>query len=179
MNSHRPYTEAEIKIIRQSMLDVYSTFKKRITDGRGDKIKGDLEKLAGGRVYSGQDALKIGLIDEIGGLNEAITHAASLAKLEKGEYKTHLTPTPKSGLEGMLAGPEKRDRDDEFIHMTSATQPTALIQQFLLSSPTLQVLSPNQRQQLQQFITRVQSYSHHNILLIGPSIQVPQLMAQP
>ena len=177
MNSHRPYTEAEIKIIRQSMLDVYSTFKKRITDGRGDKIKGDLEKLAGGRVYSGQDALKIGLIDEIGGLNEAIAHAASLAKLEKDEYKTHLTPTPKSGLEGMFGGPEKRNRNDEFIHMTSATKPTALIQQYLLSSPTLQVLSPNQRQQLQEFITRVQSYSHHNILLIGPSIQVPQLMA--
>ena len=135
MNSHRPYTEAETKIIRESMLDVYTTFKKRITDGRGDRIKGDLEKLAGGRVYSGQDALKLGLVDTIGGLNEAIAHAAKLAKLAKGEYKTHLTPTPKSGLEGMFSGPEKRDDDDEFIRMSSPGKPAALIQQQLLNSP--------------------------------------------
>jgi len=179
MNSHRPYTEAETAIIRKSMLDVYGTFKKRITDGRGDKIKGDLEKLAGGRVYSGKDALDIGLIDEIGGLNEAITHAAKLAKLEEGDYKTYLTPTPKSGLEGMFAGPDKRDKDDEFIQMTSASKPASLIQQHFLSSPALQVLTPSQRLQLQHFISRVQSYSKHNILLIGPDIQVPGLMSQP
>jgi len=176
MNSHRPYTEAETKIIRESMLDVYTTFKKRITDGRGDRIKGDLEKLAGGRVYSGQDALKLGLVDTIGGLNEAIAHAAKLAKLAKGEYKTHLTPTPKSGLEGMFSGPEKRDDDDEFIRMSSPGKPAALIQQQLLNSPALQILTVNQRQQLKHFISRVQSYSKHSILLIGPDIQVPRLI---
>ena len=175
MNSYRPYTEAETKIIRGSMLEVYATFKKRITDGRGDRIKGDLEKLAGGRVYSGKDALKVGLVDTLGGLNEAIAHAAKLAELEEGDYETLLTPTPKSGLEGLFAGPEKRDDDDEFIRMSSTPKPAALIQQQLLNAPALQVLTVNQRQQLQQFISRVQTYSKHNILLIGPDIQPPSM----
>lgn len=175
MNTHRPYTEAETKIIRDSMLDVYGTFKKRITDGRGDRIKGELEKLAGGRVYSGTDALKIGLVDQIGGLNEAITHAAKLAKLEDDDYETHLSPEPKSGLEGMFAGPEKRDDDDEFIQMSSQRAPSNLIQQQLLNSPTLQILPASQRRQISDFIEQVQAYNKHNILLIGQDIQIPGL----
>lgn len=175
INNHRPYTEEETKIIRQSMLDVYGTFKKRITDGRGDKIKGDLEKLAGGRVYSGKDALNIGLIDELGGLNEAIDHAATLAKLEDGNYETHLTPSPKSGLEGMLSGPEKPGKDDEFIQMSTPPSSVTLLQQQLLTTPTLQLLPDRQKQQLQHLISRIQSSTNHSILLIGPDIHVPGL----
>lgn len=176
MNSHRPYTQAETKIIRDSMLEVYGTFKKRIIDGRGNKIKGDLESLAGGRVYSGRDALGIGLIDEIGGLNEAIAHAAVLAKLEVGDYETHLTPAPKSGLDGLFAGPSKPDKDDEFIQMTRQNQSSAsVLQQHLLSSPALQILSPGQQRQLAQLLKQMQSQAQqqHVIQLISPAIPVP------
>ena len=177
MNSHRPYTAEETKIVRESMLDVYGTFKKRITDGRGNRIKGDLEKLAGGRVYSGKDALKIGLVDELGGLNEAIAHAAKLAKLEEGKYETHLTPTPKSGLDGLFAKPEKPGKDDEFIRMSAPKPSFSLIQKQLLNTPALQVLTANQKQQLELFMSRIQSYAGHNILLIGPDLQLPGLKA--
>ena len=173
MNSHRAYTPAEAQLIRKSMTDVYATFKKRITDGRGDRIKGDLEKLAGGRVYSGKDALTIGLVDEIGGLNEAINHAAKLAELDT--YETHLTPEPKSGLDGLFAGPEKRDDDDEFIRASQARQTATLIRKHILSSTSLQLLKPNQRQQLNQFIQRIESYQKQSILLIGPDLQIPGL----
>lgn len=172
VNSHRAYTPAEADLIRKSMVDVYGTFKKRITDGRGDRIKGDLEKLAGGRVYSGKDALAIGLVDEIGGINEAIAHAAKLAKIQ--DYKTHLTPEPKSGLEGVFAGPDKKgDDDDEFIRASAARQPAALIRRQTLAIPGARLLKPSQRRQLDQFIRRVESYQKHSILLIGPDIQVP------
>lgn len=173
MSTNRGYTPAEVELIRKSMLDVYGTFKKRITDGRGNRIKGDLEKLAGGRVYSGRDALAIGLVDEIGGLNEAIAHAAGLAKLE--EYDTHLSPEPKSGLEGMFAGSDKKDDDDEFIRMTSPRKHATLIQNHLLAIPGIQILKPEQRAQLDNFIKRIESYQKHSILLIGPDIQVPKL----
>ncbi|MCP5534699.1 MAG: signal peptide peptidase SppA [Akkermansiaceae bacterium] len=171
MSTHRGYTPAEAELIRKSMLDVYGTFKKRITDGRGNRIKGDLEKLAGGRVYSGRDALAIGLVDEIGGLNEAIAHAASLAKL--AEYETHLSPEPKSGLEGMFSGPDKPGEDDEFIRMTSPRGHAALIQQHLLAVPGIQLLTPGQRAQLENLVRRIESYQQHSILLIGPDIKVP------
>ena len=175
MNSHRPYTTEETKIIRESMLDVYGTFKKRIIDGRGKRIKGDLEQLAGGRVYSGKDALNIGLIDELGGLNEAIAHAAKLAKLDEGEYETYLTPTPKSGLDGLFSEPQKPGKDDEFIHLSSPDRSFALIQKELLNMPALEVLTANQKQQLELFMSRIKSYANQNILLIGPDIQIPGL----
>jgi len=173
MSTQRGFTPAEAEIIRKSMLDVYSTFKKRIIEGRGKRIKGDLEKLAGGRVYSGRDALKIGLIDEIGGLNEAIAHAASLAKLV--DYQAHLIPEPKSQLEGMLAGPnQKDDDDDEFIRMTKAENSASLIEQHLLAVPGIQLLQTEQRAQLKNLIKRISSYQQHPILLIGPDLQVPK-----
>ena len=173
MSSQRGFTPAEAEIVRQSMLNVYSTFKKRIIEGRGDRIKGDLEKLAGGRVYSGRDALAIGLIDEIGGLNEAIAHAASLAKLK--DYEAHLIPEPKSQLEGLFSDPHKKDDDDEFIRMTR-TQKTAILgQQHFLALPGIGLLKPGQLNQLEDLIKRISYYQKHPVLLIGPDIQAPRL----
>lgn len=171
MNSHRGYTPAETELIRKSMIDVYGTFKKRIIDGRGDRIKGDLEKLAGGRVYSGKDALAVGLVDELGGINEAVTHAAKLAKLE--EYETILTPEPKSGLEGMLAGPNKKDdAEDEFIRATKAKHPANLIRQHMLATPGLQLLQPTQLHQLEKLIKYLESTQKNSILLISPNFNI-------
>ena len=171
MNSHRGYTPAETELIRKSMIDVYGTFKKRIIDGRGDRIKGDLEKLAGGRVYSGKDALAVGLVDELGGINEAVTHAAKLAKLE--EYETILTPEPKSGLEGMLAGPNKKDdAEDEFIRATKAKHPANLIRQHMLATPGLQLLQPTQLHQLDKLIKYLESTQKNSILLISPNFHI-------
>lgn len=173
MSTSRGFTPAESEIVRKSMLDVYGTFKKRIIDGRGDRLKGDLDSLAGGRVYSGIDALKIGLIDEIGGLNEAIAHAATLAKMEN--YEVHLSPEPKSGLEGMFASPEKKGKDDEFIRMSIRQNPASLIQQQLRLHPALGLLPMDQRRQLETLVKRIESYQNNRILLISPDIQVPGL----
>ncbi len=166
-------TPAQTEIIKSSMLDVYSTFKKRIMDGRGDKIKGDLDKLAGGRVYTGIDALKIGLIDEIGGLNEAIAHAAKLAKIDTDHV--YLTPEPKSELEGLFAGPDKKDEDGEFIHMMEQKRPINLIKQQLSLHPALSVLSKDQRSQLENFVKRIEAYQNTHVLLLSPDITIPGL----
>ena len=156
------------------MLSVYTTFKKRITDGRGDRLKSDLESLAGGRVYSGVDALKVGLIDEIGGLNEAIEHAAKLSKLDT--YQVHLTPEPKSGLEGMFTSPDKKESDDEFIRSSSKRIDFAtLIKKELKLHPTLGILPAHQQKQLENLAKRIESYRKSRILLIGPDILVPSL----
>ncbi len=164
-NTSRSYTAEEQKIVRESMLDVYGTFKKRITDGRGEKIKGDLEKLAGGRVYSGIDALKIGLVDEIGGLNEAIEKAATMAKLET--YNTFLFPKAKNGLEGMFAKDSKKDQH-EFIGMAAKKSPK-IFEAAFLETPALRLLGPDKQRQIIQFINQVESFQDQRILLIAPS----------
>ena len=78
----------------------YELFTKRCADGRGvpqDSIKA----IAEGRVWDGASALKLGLVDKIGGLNDAIATAAEMAKCT-GNYKTKYYPEYKSRWERML-----------------------------------------------------------------------------
>ena len=78
----------------------YELFTKRCADGRGvpqDSIKA----IAEGRVWDGTSALKLGLVDKIGGLNDAIRTAAEMAKCT-GNYKTKDYPEYKSRWERML-----------------------------------------------------------------------------
>ena len=168
MNTTRGYTPEEAKIIRDSMLDVYATFKQRIIDGRGDRLKGSLEKLAGGRVYSGKDALTIGLIDELGGLNQAIDHAIIQAKLD--EVKVHLLPEPKSAIEGIFAQPQQDKH--EFIQASQPQTPVLQLRQELLNSQTLGLLGSHKLQQIDSFLNQLEAFQNQRVLLIAPSINV-------
>ncbi len=172
MNTSRSYTAEEENLIRASMLDVYGTFKKRITDGRGDKIKGDLEKLAGGRVYSGKDALAIGLVDEIGGLNEAINKAASLAKLE--EFDAYLLPESRSAIESLFSKPAKDKGNPEFISMTTPKKSLvpSLFGAHFAESSALSILGPEKKNQIIRFIQQVDAFKDQRILLIAPSFNL-------
>lgn len=68
---------------------VYATFIKRVADGR--KLTTDqVDAIGQGRVWSGADAIKIGLVDKIGGLDDAIAEAAKLGKTQK--YRTQDYP---------------------------------------------------------------------------------------
>lgn len=83
---YRPLTEKEQAIIQESVDQTYETFITRVAEGRGI-TKADVDSIGQGRVWSGVDALKIKLVDELGGLPEAIKEAEKLAKLTKGKYK--------------------------------------------------------------------------------------------
>ena len=99
--------EAELK---QWMQDTYKTFKGHVTANRGDKLSKPIDELAGGRVYTGKQALENGLIDEIGGLREAIAYAAKKAGLgEDPEVRT--IPEPKNFLEQLLAGMQPKKNE--------------------------------------------------------------------
>ena len=120
MSMSEPFSDEEKELVRKSMLDVYGTFKQRITDGRGDRLQGELESMAGGRVYTGAKALELGLVDELGGLSDAISWVADKAGVEDGNAR--LSPEPKSMLEGLFAKPEKKN-DDEIVRMEPASSP--------------------------------------------------------
>ena len=68
---------------------IYNTFVNRVAAGRG-KTFAQVDAIAQGRVWSGNEALKIGLVDKIGGMDEALKEAARLAKIKK--YKTRNYP---------------------------------------------------------------------------------------
>lgn len=83
---YRPLSEKEQTIIQESVDQTYETFITRVAEGRGI-TKAEVDSIGQGRVWSGVDALKIKLVDELGGLPEAIKEAEKLAKLTKGKYK--------------------------------------------------------------------------------------------
>jgi len=169
MSMTRGFSEEEAKIVRDSMAEVYTTFKKRVTDGRGKALKGDLEPLAGGRVYSGKQALEIGLVDEIGGLHDAIAHAAKEAKMEKPEVK--LLPEPKSGLEGLFAKPDKDD-DDEIIRASTKPAASTRLKAALKQSGVTATLPEPARSALNRLASRLDSFQNTQILLIGPDFEL-------
>lgn len=169
MSMMRAFSDDEAKIVRDSMAEVYGTFKKRVSDGRGKALKGDLESFAGGRVYSGKDAQEIGLVDEIGGLHEAIAFAASEAKLEKPEVK--LLPEPKSGLEGLFAPPSKKD-DDEIIHASVAPRDPLGLRAMIKNCGLLEPLPAPAKSGVKRLISRLEAFQECHVLLLGPDLDL-------
>jgi protease-4 len=76
-----PLSKGFEKSTRSSIEKIYQTFKSRVAQGRSLSME-VVEEIAQGRVWSGKDALAIGLVDALGGLREAITAAAELAEIE-------------------------------------------------------------------------------------------------
>ena len=82
------------------MDDVYDVFKGHVQAIRGSRLKKPLDELAGGRVFTGKQALELGLVDKIGGLGDAIAYVAGQAKLT--DYDVRVVPAPKNFLEQLI-----------------------------------------------------------------------------
>lgn len=94
-NSNRPLTDFERRVIQQSVNDIYTDFTTKAAQGRKMSVS-QLQKLAGGRVWSGTEALQNGLVDKLGGLDTAIALAAQEAKLGKDDFKIKFMPSQQS-----------------------------------------------------------------------------------
>jgi len=96
----RPLTAAELAVAQRSVDWIYDKFIERVAEGRG--LAPDyVHEIAQGRVWSGAEAQRLGLVDELGGLGEAIAYAAEVAGLEKGRYRVSEYPRPKQFNEAL------------------------------------------------------------------------------
>ena len=96
-NSTRAFTPLERYKLARIMRDVYNTFKQCVAESRGAKLQGSIESLAQGKIYAGLRAKELGLIDDIGGLDDAIKLAARQAGIKDGEpYNLRTLPRPKT-----------------------------------------------------------------------------------
>jgi protease-4 len=98
-NVTRPLNEAEKKFIQISVDRIYLQFKQRVAEGRKKDIN-YIESIAQGRVWSGEDALRLGLVDKIGSTQAAIECAARMAKTDK--YRLREYPEKKSWIDELL-----------------------------------------------------------------------------
>lgn len=110
-----PFNNEELGYLQGYVNRGYQLFRQRVADGRHQKTE-DIEKIAQGRVWLGSDALKIKLVDQLGGLNQAIEKAASLAKLK--EYHTKNYPAVPSWTEQFMASVGRKSYLDEQLRLT-------------------------------------------------------------
>jgi len=96
-----PMTNEFRLVTAEGVENVYKIFLERVAKGRSMSIQA-VDSIAQGRVWSGVEALKNGLVDELGNLNDAILYAAELAEIT--DYKTRNYPSYKINLEDKLSG---------------------------------------------------------------------------
>ncbi|MGE0931896.1 signal peptide peptidase SppA [Peijinzhouia sedimentorum] len=85
----KPMTEEERQIMQKGVERTYATFTNKAAEGRDMQIE-DLLAVASGRVWSGAQAVDNGLVDELGGLDDAVKKAAEMAEVE--EYRVLVFP---------------------------------------------------------------------------------------
>jgi protease-4 len=109
-------TDSERLIIQQGVDEIYLDFITKVSEGRGKLSVANVDSIGQGRVWSGTDALKIGLIDEIGGIDAAISYASQMAKID--EKNVVLKVSPKSNdkfseLMEAFGGDDEEEEDDD------------------------------------------------------------------
>ncbi len=96
---NRPMKDNERAIIQGEVEKVYDTFISHVANGR-EMTKEDVDNIGQGRVWSGADAKRLGLVDVLGGLNDAISIAAKKANLTT--YRTVALPEQKEFFEKLV-----------------------------------------------------------------------------
>lgn len=95
----RPFNAEEKAMLQASVNRGYSLFRQRVADGRRLPVE-SVEKIAQGRVWIATDALNIKLVDQLGGIDDAVKKAAELAKLK--DYYTSDYPAAASWMDNLL-----------------------------------------------------------------------------
>ena len=142
MNGMRKLDDNEVAYVQKQIEKIYDDFTSLVADGRG-LSKDSVDAIGQGRVWSGADALNIGLVDTLGGLYDAINYAAARVGLTKADYQLSRYPVVKEvSLLKMLSG-NTPDDPEENLTTRVENQPSlsdmfpAIARMRELSSPAL------------------------------------------
>lgn len=94
-----PLNTTQREFLKEGIFDIYKLFKTRVAQGREMTME-EVEAIAQGRVWTGADALNIGLVDELGGLDVALQRAAEAAEIQN--YQIKELPVFRKNLDEML-----------------------------------------------------------------------------
>jgi protease-4 len=95
----RPLSEVERDIIQNGVNEIYLDFITKVAQGRG-MTTAEIDSIGQGRVWSGEDALEIGLVDLLGGIDDAVEIAAGMAKVEN--YRVVEYPAQKDPMQALV-----------------------------------------------------------------------------
>lgn len=125
LTTNRRLTEEEMTMIQEEVDEIYDQFKGRVAQGRG-MTKEQVNVVARGRVWTGRDALAIGLVDKLGGLNDAIRYAGKKAGIK--EKKVLYYPKVKEDKLGMIL--EQFEGEAASMKMKQSELPSELMKYY-------------------------------------------------
>lgn len=94
-SSNTPFDDSQRKMITSWMRQTYEQFTQRVMETRKGKIK-DIDQVARGRIFVAKAAKELGMVDELGGVENAIAYAADRADLKAGDYDVRTIPRPRT-----------------------------------------------------------------------------------
>lgn len=95
LSLNKRLSESELKIIQEGVDDIYDDFISKVAEGRG-MTKAEVDSIGQGRVWAGRDAMDIGLVDEFGGLQDAINDVAERAGISQDSISIEYYPQGKN-----------------------------------------------------------------------------------
>lgn len=121
------FEEGEREVAERFVQDTYATFLEKVAQSRDLAIE-QVDAIAQGRVWTGIQAQKLGLVDVLGGLDDAVAIAAERAGLEEGTYRTRILPRPKTFIERFARALETRAAQ-AWLHLTTTPSERFLLEQ--------------------------------------------------
>jgi protease-4 len=155
------FTPGERLKMRAYMDEIYGVFKGHVTAIRGTRLKKPIDDLAGGRVYTGKQAIELGLVDRLGTLHDAIKFVADQAKVS--DYEVRVVPKPKSFLEQLM---EAGDSDEPRKGLDVLHRPTLLE----LAQPYLRSIDPSRSGLVRMALGRLELINREGVILMMPEI---------
>jgi protease-4 len=169
LGSDHAFTPDERAALQGYMNEVYEVFKKHVTTIRGNRLKKKIDELAGGRVFTGQQALELGLVDKIGSLEDAIAHVAKQANLK--EYEVRVVPRPKGFLEMLLSDLGERDGDSGTLSLAVRKDAIQQSKTLLdLAMPMLGGADPKRMEAIKLALMRLSLLQQERVVLMMPEM---------
>jgi protease-4 len=170
ISSDRVFSDPERRKMQSWMNEIYEVFKGHVVAARGAKLKKPIDELAAGRVFTGRQALDLGLVDKIGGLEDAIQHVAQAAKLK--DYEVRVYPEPKNFLEVLLEGLSDGDRDSKHLTMAAGLASSPQASMLDLALPHLKGLDSDRVKAVQATLRGLDLLQQERAVLLMPPILV-------
>lgn len=164
------FTKDERAKMQAWMDDIYGVFKGHVVKVRGDRLKKPIDELAGGRVYTGRQALELGLVDRLGTLQDALDHIAKEAKLT--DYEVRAVPEPKNFLDELLkelSGEEDESSRFGLLTRVGGDRQLSLVE---LALPHLRGLDPARVKAITSALRNLQLLQRDGAVLLMPEIGV-------
>lgn len=172
LSSGKAFSETERQRMQAWMDKIYDVFKDHVKAIRGKRLKKPIDELAGGRVYTGRQALELGLVDKLGTLRDAIDHVAAEAKLK--DYDIRVVPEPKNALERLIEAAtgeedEKPGLDAAIRWRPAGGQQISLVK---LALPHLENMDPQRVRLVVRALERLQLVQQEGAILMMPEMKI-------